>query len=341
MHHLQSLRQKHSPNGTSPGGKNYTLTTFVEQWDWFCWSFQDEGKSKRQGFRQDLHMFIPMLHHESSALRNSLIALKRSLHCLFKTVRVPETIFSDNNFHWSAQWSAEVERNFSRGRSRVISSICYCTWHELGYVTTQSTQLRRSLGTGVESAKHHLRRIMGNAILTMEEFTTLLTQIEAILNARPMSPMSSNPNDDAPQSPGRFLIGSQLTALPENSSLKEISSAKRFELVKTISEHFWKRWQKEYLSNLQPLSKWQEAVDAPQPWDVVYIMEDNVPTLHWLRARIEEMFYGNDKIARVAKVFNGKSSFIRPLSKLRALPGQIHETQLTNDGNCSRPNPLA
>ncbi len=70
-------------------------------------------------------------------------------------------------------------------------------------------------------------------------------------------------------------------------------------------------------------------------------MEDNVPPLHWPRARIEEMFFGNDKTARVAKVFNGKSSFIRPLSKLRVLPGQIHEAEMTNNGNCSRSNPTA
>ena len=78
----------------------------------------------------------------------------------------------------------------------------------------------------------------------------------------------------------------------------------------------------EYLSNLQPLTKWQDATDAPKAGDVVFILEDNVLPLHWPRARIEELYLGNDKIARVAKVFNGKSSFIRPLSKLRLLPNQ-------------------
>ncbi len=114
--------------------------------------------------------------------------------------------------------------------------------------------------------------------------------------------MSSNPNGDAPLSPGHFPIGSQPTSFPEKSSLKETSSTKRFELVKTISDYFWKRWQEEYLSNLQPLSKWQEAVDALKTGDVVFIMEDNIPPLQWPRKVI---FHGNDKIARVAEVFNG------------------------------------
>ena len=156
---------------------------------------------------------------------------------------------------------------------------------------------------------------MGNTTLTMEEFSTLLTQIEAILNSRPISPMSSDPNDDAPLSPGHFLIGSQLTALPERSySRKRISLPKRFELVRTLTEQFWNRWSREYLSNLQPLTKWRDTTDASKAGDVVLIMEDNVPPLQWPRAKIEDLYLGNDKIARVAKVFNGKSSFVRPPS---------------------------
>ena len=68
-------------------------------------------------------------------------------------------------------------------------------------------------------------------------------------------------------------------------------------------------------------------------------MEDNVPPLHWARAKIEELYLGNDKIARVAKVFNGKSSFVRPLSKLRLLPKQVTDAALTSDEQGGRSNP--
>ena len=73
---------------------------------------------------------------------------------------------------------------------------------------------------GAKSAKHNLRKLVSNITLTMEEFTTLLTQKEAILNSRPISPMSSDLNDDAPLSPGLLLTGREITALPEKSPLK-------------------------------------------------------------------------------------------------------------------------
>ncbi|XP_011165768.1 uncharacterized protein LOC105200091 [Solenopsis invicta] len=46
---------------------------------------------------------------------------------------------------------------------------------------------------GVKSVKFHLRRVIGEAFLTYEEMTTLLVQIEAILNSRPLSTLSDEP----------------------------------------------------------------------------------------------------------------------------------------------------
>ncbi|XP_011197894.1 uncharacterized protein LOC105222318 [Bactrocera dorsalis] len=47
----------------------------------------------------------------------------------------------------------------------------------------------------VKSAKHHIVRVIGNALLTAEKLTTLLAEVKAILNSRPLVPLSQDPND--------------------------------------------------------------------------------------------------------------------------------------------------
>ncbi|EZA62186.1 hypothetical protein X777_02811, partial [Ooceraea biroi] len=62
-----------------------------------------------------------------------------------------------------------------------------------------------------------LRRTVGETLLTFEETTTLLTQIEVILNSRPLEPLSDDPDDVSALTPGHFLIRSALTTIPEPS----------------------------------------------------------------------------------------------------------------------------
>lgn len=69
--------------------------------------------------------------------------------------------------------------------------------------------------SAVKSAKHQLYRVVGETRLTYEELYTVLKQVEACLNSRPLSPLSTDPNDLTPLTPGHFLIGDSLLAILE------------------------------------------------------------------------------------------------------------------------------
>nr|XP_012217069.1 PREDICTED: uncharacterized protein LOC105668938 [Linepithema humile] len=93
---------------------------------------------------------------------------------------------------------------------------------------------------GVKSMKHHLRRVVGNHTLSSDEFATLLCQIEACLNSRPISALTADLEDFATLIPGHFLIGAPLAAVPEESVLElQENRLSRYQRVQAMLEHFW------------------------------------------------------------------------------------------------------
>ncbi|XP_062557635.1 uncharacterized protein LOC134222503 [Armigeres subalbatus] len=108
----------------------------------------------------------------------------------------------------------------------------------------------------VKSAKYHLLRVVGEDAMSPEDFQTLLAQVEACLNSRPITPLSDDPNDLEPLTPGHFLIGSSLQDLPE-PDWKAIPT-NRLDLFQRLQQklhQFWERWRREYLCQLQGRTK--------------------------------------------------------------------------------------
>ena len=110
----------------------------------------------------------------------------------------------------------------------------------------------------VRSLKRHLRKVVGEVRLTYEELTTVLAQVEACLNSRPLTPLPEPSDGIEALTPGHFLIGKPLTALPDPpESRLPITMLRRWHLCQRLTSHFWSRWSKEYLTTLNRLTKWQ------------------------------------------------------------------------------------
>jgi hypothetical protein len=85
------------------------------------------------------------------------------------------------------------------------------TWR---FITVASPHLGGLWEAAVKSTKNHLKRVLGETKLTYEEFTTVLVQIEACLNSRPLYPMSNDPEVLDAITPGHFLITRPIVAPP-------------------------------------------------------------------------------------------------------------------------------
>ena len=92
----------------------------------------------------------------------------------------------------------------------------------------------------VKSTKKHLSRVVGNVKLTFEELCTVLSQIEACLSSRPLTSLPSDNDNIQVLTPGHFLIGRPLEALPDSpSSYRPVSTLPRWELCQSMVRHFW------------------------------------------------------------------------------------------------------
>ena len=92
----------------------------------------------------------------------------------------------------------------------------------------------------VKSNKTHSTRTIVNAKFTFEELTTVLTQIEACLNSRPLASLPSDDDGIEGLTPGHFLIGWPIEALPDPSFLyRTFSFLHQWQLCQNLVHHFW------------------------------------------------------------------------------------------------------
>lgn len=177
---------------------------------------------------------------------------------------------------------------------------------------------------GIKSVKSHLNRVVGDQRLTFEEFSTVLTQIEAMLNSRPLTPMSADPNDLSALTPGHFLTLEPLVMLPEENFVESrLSPMQRWNLIQKMHQDFWSRWHQEYLHTLQQKAKWDKVGRKIEIGALVLIVNEQCSPLKWALGRIITLHPGSDGICRVATVKTASGSYRRPIVKLCPLPTQI------------------
>jgi hypothetical protein len=191
-------------------------------------------------------------------------------------------------------------------------------WH---FIPPRSPHVGGIWEAGIKSMKFHFKRIIGQSLFTYEEMYTCLTLIEACLNSRPITPLSSNPDDLSPLTPGHFLIGTALTA-PAESDVTEINIHRldQWQKIQQVRQHFWKRWSREYIVELQQRSKWATSTRPAAVGDIVIVHEDNIPPLCWSLGRIEAVQPGRDGKVRTVSVRTKSGVVKRSVHKLSPLP---------------------
>ncbi|XP_061398117.1 uncharacterized protein LOC133333819 [Musca vetustissima] len=164
---------------------------------------------------------------------------------------------------------------------------------------------------------------MDNRILTYEELSTLLAQIEGCLNSRPLCPISTDPADCEALTPSHFLVGEPILSVPDENLLDHnVDRLSRWKVVQLLSQQFWNRWKTEYINRLQSRPKWLKPQKNVEVGDLVIIFDERVPPGQWPLARITEVHPGTDGKVRVVSLKSNGKIYKRPVSKVALLPQQ-------------------
>lgn len=129
------------------------------------------------------------------------------------------------------------------------------TWH---FIPERAPHFGGLWEAAVRSFKTHLTRVVGNSKL---EMSTVLSQVEACLNSRPLGTIPHNDDDGIEMlTPRHFLIGRPLQALPDHPHFSQpLNLLRRWNLCQSLVRHFWERWRNEYIIELRKYSKWKRS----------------------------------------------------------------------------------
>ncbi|KAL7840982.1 hypothetical protein SRHO_G00246730 [Serrasalmus rhombeus] len=138
-----------------------------------------------------------------------------------------------------------------------------------------------------------------------EGLHTVLCEVEAIINDRPITKLSEDPNDLEPLTPNHLLTMKRKPVLPPGLfDRTDMYGKRRWRQVQYISDLFWKRWITEYLPLLQERQKWTKKKRNLVPGDIVLVADTTAPRNSWVLGRVLKTF-PDKKGLRV--VFGGSS----------------------------------
>lgn len=132
-----------------------------------------------------------------------------------------------------------------------------------------------------------MREFSNQVKITDEVLQTLMCEVENILNCRPLTFVSTDPEDLEALTPNHLLRLNSSELLPPGVFQKEENYARRrWRQVQYFADLFWTRWRKAYIPLLIERQKWTKARRSHQVGDLVLVVDQLLPRNLWCTGRI-------------------------------------------------------
>ena len=149
--------------------------------------------------------------------------------------------------------------------------------------------------------KSAIKITLGRSFVSLAELETIATEIEAMLNDRPLTYVSSDQSD--PVTHHNHLLQS-----------------------------FWTRWKRDYLTSLREFHRKSGCKSQSTKIGDVVVVHDDQPRLMWKLAVVEDLIIGNDGLVQAAHIRTANHHRTsRPIVKLYPLEISAGEKDCLGD----------
>lgn len=238
---------------------------------------------------------------------------------------IQSVLYSNNALTFKAA-SRELKSIYEILRDAQVQNFC-----AMSHITWKFIAERASWWGGfwermIRMVKGCLRRTLGKGSFNFEQLSTVLAEVEAVVNSRPLTYVSADAKELEVLTPAHFLALGRLTVLPHHEV--HVTAMKRTDTLRLWKDRqhrltaFWNRWYKDYLLALRSahFSKDKGKEITLSVDDIVLIRDDKVPITFWKMGRISKVYEGTDGHVRACRIRLANSAEItRPIQLLTPL----------------------
>ena len=167
----------------------------------------------------------------------------------------------------------------------------------------------------IKTVKLSLNKIVKERVLTEEEYRSVLSEIIACVNSRPLWPSGDGDVEQPLITCLDLLIPSGLPRDPETMNIS-CNPRKRYQYIQRLVNEWWALWMLHFTPNLQARGKWFKTRENLAVGDIVLIIDPNIARSKWNMAVVEEVYPGTNRLVRSTKVKTSSGVYDRPLTKL-------------------------
>ena len=179
--------------------------------------------------------------------------------------------------------------------------------------------------------------LASRAIAENERLVTFMCEVESIMNSRPITPVSSDPNNMEPLTPNHLLfLKSEVTLPPSLFKKEDLFSSCTWKQVQYLADIFWRRWSRKYLPLLELRQKWVSPRRNLAIGHVTLVATESSQKNSWLLGRIVETFLDGRGFVGQVKVHTKTAVFESPVDKLCLLIEGHCSIKVNMDNNSHR-----